>query len=182
MKKRLNLGSGKTYMEGFINVDVNPKFKPDIVEDMMKVKFKFCEFDEVYAKDVIDHVTYSETRVLLRKILGWLKPGGLLFIHTPNLDHLIHILRASSDDKLRHQALKWLYGTDGEGSTAYFSNKIRWCFNAASLRKMLQEVGFKVMSCGTDCGGFGLTLIAKKWNFPSFEDKYPPLFKKTGES
>lgn len=56
--KRLNLGCGTKKIEGFINVDVNPVFKPDQVVDLNKFPWPFedNEFDHIVAKDVLEHL------------------------------------------------------------------------------------------------------------------------------
>ena len=156
-KTKLNVGSGKDYREGWVNLEKHPKFKADICIDMMDAEFDPESFDEILAQDVIDHVTYADCRKLLRKFYRWLKPGGILNIHTPNLDQ-IGILAARGD----HEALKWLYGTDGQGSTNYETNIIRWCYSIRSLKALLHPFGFRVVDAVTDCVGFGIRLIAVK--------------------
>ena len=139
--KKLNMGSGKDYRnpnEGWVNVDVEPRFKPDILSDMMDVEFPKDTFDEIVIQDTLDHVSHSDARVLCRKMLGWLKPSGVLNIRTPNLTVLG---RLASEGNF--EALKWLYGSDGTGATNYTSNVIKWCYSATSLKKMLNEVGFR---------------------------------------
>lgn len=159
---KLNLGSGKSYRPDCINVDLNPKFNPDILADMREVTFQKESFREVLLCDVLDHIPYADVQALLRKILKWLKPAGYLEIHTPNLDHLIYILRISEDKKIRHEALKWLYGSDGIGTTAYDTNHIRWAYNKKSLTTLLKGVGFKIVKASFDCNNFGLTVVAQK--------------------
>lgn len=161
-RDKLNLGSGKTYLPTHWNVDVNSKFNPDLVTDMRALNCQKRVFTEVLMHDVLDHVTLQEARVLLRKVKGWMKPGGILSIHTPNLDHLANILSKSEDKLLRHEALKWMYGTDGMGTTDYDTNKIRWAYNKKTLTEMMSGVGFKILLTRVDCEGFGLGVIAQK--------------------
>lgn len=161
-RERLNLGSGKTYKKEFWNVDINPKFNPDLVCDMMELECQKDLFIEVLMHDVLDHVTFHEAHVLLRRVLGWLKKDGILSVHTPNLDFLVEVLYKSTDKELRHEAIKWLYSTDGMGTTDYKSNSIRWCYNKKSLTELLEGVGFKILHSDINCDGFGLTVIAQK--------------------
>ena len=158
----LNLGSGKNFKPDCWNVDINPKFKPDLVADMIKLKCDKNVFSKVFMHDVLVHVTFAEARVLLRHVKDWMKPDGTLHIHVPNLDYLAEVLFKSDDETLRHEALKWLYGTDGIGTTDYESNKLRWAYTKKSLTKLLKEIGFTVLEYGIDCSSFGLSVVAQK--------------------
>jgi len=159
LKNKLNLGSGKTPLIGYINVDIRSDTPAvDIVDDVRNLVFDDETFIEILASDVIDHIYPPETRKLLRNCYRWLKPDGILRIHTPNLRFLAQKL-AQQDN---HEALKWLYGSDGEGSTFYPENTIRWCYSRESLRLILTSIGFTILESYVDCGGFGLSVIAKK--------------------
>ena len=161
-RDKLNLGSGKNYMPTHWNVDINPDFKPDLVCDMRKLVCQRKIFTEVVMHDCLDHMPLQEARVLLRKVKGWLKPKGALSIHTPNLNHLVEVLYKSVNPQFRHEAIKWLYGTDGVGTTAYDSNIIRWCYNRKSLTDLLEGIGFDVLHTDINCEGFGLSVVAQK--------------------
>lgn len=157
MKDKLNIGSGKDYRKGWLNLEVNSVFKHDLCIDIREARFKENRFIEIYAKDVIDHMSLVDARRVMQDIYRWLKPNGALTIHTPNLKFLA--LRASQGDE---EALKWMYGSRGEGSTSYWSNTIRWCYSNQTLRSLLENAGFIVMSMETTCSNFGLLATATK--------------------
>ncbi len=164
MKDRLNVGSGKStilnpeYRNRYWNVDIRQYDGVDEIADIRTIEYPAESFMEILASDVLDHVTFTEVKPILRKFFKWLKPKGILHIHTPNLRFLAGIL-AQKDN---HEALKWLYGTDGEGSTNYDSNVIRWCYSKESLTALLEAQGFQVLATSTDCLGFGLKILAVK--------------------
>jgi SAM-dependent methyltransferase len=56
--KKLNLGSGKDYLEGYVNVDNNSHAKADVIHDLNSYPYPFSdsEFDEVLASHVIEHL------------------------------------------------------------------------------------------------------------------------------
>ena len=56
--KKLNLGCGEDYKEGWINIDVNKNYKADIYSDIniFPYPFKNNEFDEVYASMILEHL------------------------------------------------------------------------------------------------------------------------------
>jgi ubiquinone/menaquinone biosynthesis C-methylase UbiE len=163
-KSKLNLGSGKSTVQfpmlrtTHLNVDVRKYEGTDLICDMRTLVFADSSFTEVLLSDCLDHVTFVEAKVMLRKIASWLKPNGSLIIHTPNLRFLTGILAVQDNS----EALKWLYGSDGEGSTNYESNIIRWCYSKESLRVIVEAQGLTVISLDEDCGGFGLSLLAVK--------------------
>ncbi len=156
-RTKLNVGSGKDYRRGWVNVDNHQQWNPDILGDIRKISFEDGSFDEILAQDVIDHITFHDCRKLIRKFHRWLKPGGLLNIHTPNLEQ-IGILAARGD----HEALKWLYGSDGDGLSNYETNIIRWCYSRKSLKDLLEPFNFRIVASKTDCLGYGIRFIAKK--------------------
>lgn len=163
-KTKLNIGSGKSTIlypdlrVSHFNIDVREYEGVDLLADMRLIEFPEETFDEILFKDCLDHVTFVEGKAMLRKISGWLKKGGILQIHTPNLRFLAGVLSQRDD----HEAIKWLYGTDGEGSTFYGSNVIRWCYSKEALRKYLELNGLKIVDIVEDCGGFGLSATAMK--------------------
>ena len=154
---KINLGSGKDYREGWTNIDVNSRFKPDILQDIREIDFDEGTVDEILAQDVIDHVTFMEAKALLRKCFKWLKPRGILNIHTPNLKTLG--LEASWGNET---ALEFLYGTRGEGNTAYETNITRWCYSPSSLTDILERLGFQCLRVDPTCMGLAFRLIAVK--------------------
>jgi len=54
--KNLNIGCGNLKILDAINVDLNPKVKPDVVADGRMLPFKDKVFDVAFAFDVIEHL------------------------------------------------------------------------------------------------------------------------------
>jgi hypothetical protein len=56
--KKLNLGSGNNYLEGYVNVDDNIHVKADVVHDLNSYPYPFGadEFEEILADHVIEHL------------------------------------------------------------------------------------------------------------------------------
>ncbi|MDI6884698.1 MAG: methyltransferase domain-containing protein [Hadesarchaea archaeon] len=55
---KLNLGCGRQKLEGFVNIDSDPKLKPDIVADLEKglPMIKDNSVDFVYAHSILEHI------------------------------------------------------------------------------------------------------------------------------
>jgi SAM-dependent methyltransferase len=83
--KKLNLGSGLDYREGWVNVDCNKEVKADVYALAHELPFENEEFDYVLASHVLEHI-WSGYEARMRG------------------DGLEHVLREI------HRVLKW-YGT-----------------------------------------------------------------------
>jgi len=82
--KKLNLGCGNDYKQGWINSDIDKKFKPDRIIDLNKspYSFKSNEFDEVYMKNVLEHV--DNPIKTLQEIVRICKQGAKLTLILPH--------------------------------------------------------------------------------------------------
>jgi SAM-dependent methyltransferase len=94
--RKLNLGSGKDWREDYFNVDCNSFWEPDAVLDFNqplplgqpletqrfgKVTLENNYFDEILAKDVMEHIPNLTTA--MTSCLNLLRPGGLLYLSVP---------------------------------------------------------------------------------------------------
>lgn len=84
---RLNLGCGKDIFDGYINLDIVALNGVDVVHDLNKLPlpFKDNEFEEIYAKDIIEHLEYIPLMKELHRIL---QPRGKLIIKSPHYTSL----------------------------------------------------------------------------------------------
>lgn len=153
---RLNLGSGKDYREGYVNVEINRRFTADLYCDVMDLDYPDESVEMVVAKDVLDHVNHREALTLLKRIYGWLETSGVIVIHLPNL---ANIGRWASDGD--GEALLWLYSSDGYKYN-YDTNYSKWAYSPKSMRKHLENIGYTVLQVEVDCRGYGFTVVAKK--------------------
>lgn len=94
----LHVGSGKKWHPEWLNLDVDPLWRPDFLFDLNTplpacgqitvpterfgelVLGEHC-FDEVIAQDVLEHI--RELTTAMTTILHWLKPGGVFKIAVP---------------------------------------------------------------------------------------------------
>lgn len=126
---RLNLGCGNKKMEGFINIDLNPNVKPDIIGSVLNLsEFEDNSVDEIVAECVLDHIERKDCLVALKEWYRVLKPKGKLLIRCSDAnvmyrffnktlvikeEHLVtHILGQLGKDNLpieleRHRNMFW---------------------------------------------------------------------------
>lgn len=80
---KINLGSGKDYREGFVNVDINPEIKCDYVLDLSAyVPYDWIgKVSLIVANDVLEHV--PNLVKLMTNCLEMLEDGGEFHISVP---------------------------------------------------------------------------------------------------
>jgi hypothetical protein len=90
---RLNIGCGPYKMEGYINIDKNPIWKPDKVLDVRKgLPVHDNSVDEIYASHFIEHLDKDEIIAFMKMSYDKLKNGAMLNLLFPTgvtyeLDH-----------------------------------------------------------------------------------------------
>lgn len=89
-KLRLNLGSGYDYRQGFVNIDISPELKTDLLHDIRKkLPFNNSSSDYVLASDIFEHLTFPEQKKLFNECRRVLSPTGTLEVRIPNYDDII---------------------------------------------------------------------------------------------
>lgn len=85
MTERLNLGCGADYREGWVNVDIDPRFDPDEVIDLESDDWPLPEatYDLVLADNVFEHIDPRKRPTFLREVHRVLKPEGHLKMRWP---------------------------------------------------------------------------------------------------
>lgn len=81
---RINLGSGEDYRDGdgWINVDYNDRYAPDVVHDLnTRWPFPNNSFEYVLASHVFEHL--DDLAFQFREATRVLKPGGKLVVKVP---------------------------------------------------------------------------------------------------
>ncbi len=83
MHKKLNLGCGQDYREGWVNLDISSTVGADVVHDIEKLPFPFADgtFDEILCNDIIEHVEYLPIMKELYRIMA---EGGVITIRVPH--------------------------------------------------------------------------------------------------
>jgi len=84
---KLNLGCGYAHKEGYVNIDMRPEVKPDLIADIRQgLPFADNSVDEVRAYDFLEHIPLGETIGVITEIWRVLKPGGVFESSTPSTD------------------------------------------------------------------------------------------------
>lgn len=161
---RINLGCGGDYRQGYLNVDIRPDVKPDMVLDL-ETTFLRCfrdnTFDEILAKDVIEHISWRLVGDFLRDCFRVLKPGGKMYIQVPDLEAIAK--KVILDPNFKFGELEgwraisyWVYG-----GQEYKENTHKAGFTIPTLKRLLEEIGFVVDKIEND-GGTNIVCHAHK--------------------
>lgn len=83
---KLNLGSGKSKLEGFIGVDIKQFPEVEVVHDLGKVRWPFDDdsCDEAVASHFLEHLSGKERIFFFNELFRVLKRGAKCTIVTPH--------------------------------------------------------------------------------------------------
>ncbi|MEQ1788294.1 MAG: hypothetical protein ABL966_14675 [Acidimicrobiales bacterium] len=89
----VQLGSGGNNWEGWVNVDLSPSSRPDLVLDLRGGFPAPPVVRRAYSEHVLEHLDLEDGRRLLADLAAALEPDGVVRIAMPDLDHLIDCYR-----------------------------------------------------------------------------------------
>jgi hypothetical protein len=131
---RVNLGSGKDYKPGWLNIDILERAEPDLVLDLGqpvqlplevptcrggRVRLEAGSLELLYANNVLEHV--PDLPLLMTNVLALLKEGGQFMIEVP-YEHA----PTAWQDPTHLRALNensWLYYTDWFWYLGWFDHR-----------------------------------------------------------
>lgn len=109
----INLGAGDRYVNGWINVDHegSPHKKDQVVDLTKKLPWERNSVLHVYMGHVLEHLTISHARSLLKRLRPLVKPEGQILIVGPD----VNVAQAMADagtldvsmDSLRFGGHRW---------------------------------------------------------------------------
>lgn len=143
--KKLHIGCGPIYLDGWINVDINPLHETDVYGDILEMNFE--NLDVVYSCHAAEHFLYPDGIVkLLSLCYKWMKTGGIIRIAVPDLE-LAARAYVNGDD------LTFLYSKDFKGY--YYKDRPcerfnffvkawnhQMCYDFNLLRELFADAGF----------------------------------------
>ena len=161
----LNLGSGNTYKDNFINVDF---FGNKMIDYGMDLRFPFKietnSIDGIFSEHTFEHLSHLEVDNALSECYRILKAEAKIRIIVPDLSILIERYSSNDDewfqkwhdlvlkDSSRHYMKKYFTKMFAINFTAnYYSHKSCWDFE--SLKKVLSSNGFiNINKCNYNVG------------------------------
>lgn len=164
---RLEIGSGYHPTPGFMHLDLNPHAPGvDIVGPAYPLPVPTESCGELRAVDVLEHLSYRDTRHVLHDWCRALVPGGLLYVQVPDAETIMRrFVRSPATLVERMPAdlpqtplagAAWrLLGGHADGTYVSDGDDWRWnahyaLFSRDSLGAALVDAGFVVKSITTN--------------------------------
>lgn len=160
---KLHIGTGNTYLPGWINLDIFSFVKADIYSNAMSLPYERETFDLIYASHVLEHFNRHTILAVLTHWRNLLKVGGILRLAVPDFKSVCEYYFETSD---LSKLIGLLYG-----GQKCILDKHHIIFDEVSLSRDLQKVGFKEVH---------------RWNwretehaqFDDYSQAYLPAFQK----
>jgi predicted SAM-dependent methyltransferase len=126
----------------WVNLDIVDGPGVDVVADASdRIPYNTGTFDEIHCIHVLEHVTRDKYKPMLREMHRVLKPGGVLYVETPDfrgtIANLQHAFEQSDADAL-HVWTTSVYGKNEREGMAH-----HWGFYEGMLRREFRHQGFK---------------------------------------
>ena len=133
--KKLHVGCGKRYMEGWENIDIDNKERVDKIEDVKHLSsIEDDSYDIIYGSHILEHFGRYEYKDVLKTWFKKLRPGGILRLAVPDLDKIIEHYNKTHDLSLITGLL-----VGGQRNKYDYHGMI---FTKENLTKSLLDVGF----------------------------------------
>lgn len=83
--RKLNIGCGNNHWKGFVNVDIDPEMKPDLVLDIAHEKLPFQDnaFEEIWMMHTLEHIKKSDWPNVFFEVNRGLGIGGRFYLAYP---------------------------------------------------------------------------------------------------
>jgi predicted SAM-dependent methyltransferase len=152
--RKLQIGSGRGPIAGWLSTDINPISKDVIYLNATK-KFPFLDgaFDYISCEHMIEHISWNEGLFMLRECRRILRDGGIIRLSTPDLSVLLKIYLENTKNKVEFHYIKWITDSFVEGVSIYRPSFVvnaafrcwghMFLYDEEILRIALQDAGFK---------------------------------------
>ena len=132
---KINIGCGRTYRKGFVNVDAFDKSVADLVMSAHHLEFDDNVAELIECSHVLEHLGAVRSIYAISEFYRVLKPGGALKIATPDIETAFESFKKRDSDD-RKYLMNWIYGLDIDGMSHKYG------YPEELLRDLLSEVGF----------------------------------------
>lgn len=109
---RIHLGSGPVRLEGWVNVDLEPATRPDVVADLgQPFPFRDACASVIHAEGVMCQLPLDRAYGFLRECRRLLVPGGRVRLLTPDLTRFVRAYLDDYESGGRALVDLWYHGT-----------------------------------------------------------------------
>ena len=143
-----------------ITVDNDPEVGADVTADVLALPFEDNYADAVLASHIIEHLFYRTVPSALREWLRVLKPGGHLYLFTPDLGWAAQEI---VEGRFNAGTIAYIYGSEVTGGQCHHC-----LFTQAALEQLLTETGFQVARSRCNKRGFAIR-FDRRYDVPDVE-------------
>lgn len=154
MGLRLNLGAGRFPLDGYTNVDADPRCEPDVCMRVPPLHFGDGEAAEIYCGHLLEHLRPEDGAALLAECYRVLRPGGTLGVVVPDTAEIVRRYLTSTelgwDALVECPANRYWSLRDLDDVCAVFlfstyqDSPHQWAYDARTLRRAVEAAGFQV--------------------------------------
>jgi len=134
---KLHIGTGTTYLPGWINVDVFSFVNADVYSNAMNLPYERESFDLIYSSHVLEHFNRHMILAVLGHWRSLLRPEGILRLSVPDFKAICEYY---SKTKSLKPVTGLLYG-----GQRHLLDVHRICFDKETLLSCLSSVGFQIV-------------------------------------
>ena len=143
----VNFGSGPRPLPGFVNVDLDPAGRPDVVADLSRgLPFADASVDAIFSEDCVAYLDVAELGGFLAECRRILKRDGVMRILTPDLARLARMYLEEPARLVRfwtsavHVPLP--HGTAADVVNLGMKLAGTWMYDEATFRHLAASAGF----------------------------------------
>jgi predicted SAM-dependent methyltransferase len=138
--RKLNIGCGHDKREGYLNIDVDPACSPDVlIVDGDYSMIPRRHFEEVVAKDVLEHIAREGSLLALIEWADYLIDGGKLSVQTSSILDIAAKFQMSTTYDEHRNWTTCLFGTQAHPGDFHYTG-----FTAVTLKVHMLAAGFKI--------------------------------------
>lgn len=143
-ERHLHLGCGGKYLNGFVNIDANPRLQLDMWLDVRNgLPFRDASVDSIYSTHMMEHFYPDELARVLRECHRVLRPGAGMRIIVPSL---ASALRAYAQGRLEWFPAQFPRPFDSLGGRfanfLFCDGQHRTAFDFDHIAEQLANAGF----------------------------------------
>ncbi|MBI1369152.1 MAG: methyltransferase domain-containing protein [Planctomycetes bacterium] len=140
---KLHLGCGPDKRDGWVNIDANAAFNPDVVATADDLShFADASVDAIEACHLFEHLTLDEARAALVEWRRVLKVGGQLMLELPNMQACAAMIGKHADPRGYDMGTIGLFGYPPDIARDGVWQVHKWGWTPATLEAELRAAGF----------------------------------------
>lgn len=165
--KKLHLGCGQKYMEGYLNIDypssehtVQKTSVADEFHNLYELNYKAGTIDEIRLHHVFEHFERMTACAFLASWNSWLKVGGILDIEVPDFETTFRKnFSLLNREKFEGVGLRHIFGSQEASWAVHFEG-----YSKKRLEKIVTTFGFEVIKINQTSykRTFNIEVICKK--------------------